>query len=250
VTGGAHRIGREIALALGRAGADVVVHFRASREAAEEVCGELAKLGVGAAAVGADLAEPDEAEGLVDRARAAVGGLDLLVNSASIFPIGGLDAVEWSDLDRNLRVNAWAPFVLARQLAERVRGSPQEAEAPVDGLARASVVNLLDTRIRGGDPDHAAYHLSKVVLAELTRMSALELAPFVRVNAVAPGPALPPEGRDDAYLRGRIAALPLGRLIPPSAIAEAVLYLLSAESVTGQILFVDGGSHLRPGGTR
>lgn len=245
MTGAARRLGRSIALAVGRAGADVVVHYRTSEREAAEVCRELEALGAGASAVAADLSDPAEVEGLVDRAHEAAGGLDLLVNSASIFPVGGLADVAWSDLDLNLRVNAWAPFVLTRGLAERA-GSAGGGDAG----ATAAVVNLLDTRIRGGDPDHAAYHLSKVALAELTRMTALAYAPCVRVNGVAPGPVLPPEGKDDAYLRGRIAALPLGGLIPDAAIAEAVLYLLSAESVTGQVLFVDGGSHLRPGETR
>jgi NAD(P)-dependent dehydrogenase (short-subunit alcohol dehydrogenase family) len=140
------------------------------------------------------------------------------------------------DVTANMRVNAWAPFALLREMARRV--SPE---------MEASVVNLLDARIAGGDPHHAAYHLSKVMLAELTRLAAVEFAPDLRVNGVAPGPVIPPEDKDEHYLKGLIAQLPLNRQGSPDDVAAAVLYLATATFVTGQTLFVDGGQHLRAG---
>ena len=105
---------------------------------------------------------------------------------------------------------------------------------------------MLDSRIAGGDPLHAAYLVSKVALAEFTRASALSFAPALRVNAVAPGPILPPEGKDAEYLRLQIEQIPLRRYGGPATVAQAVAYLCQADFVTGQTIFVDGGHHLQP----
>jgi NAD(P)-dependent dehydrogenase (short-subunit alcohol dehydrogenase family) len=110
-------------------------------------------------------------------------------------------------------------------------------------------VNLLDTRLVGGDLAHAAYHLSKATLAQITSMTALEFGPVLRVNGVAPGAVLPPEELDEAYLKSLTETLPLKRRGYPKDIADAALYLLGAEFVTGQVIYVDGGRHLRPGGS-
>jgi hypothetical protein len=110
-------------------------------------------------------------------------------------------------------------------------------------------MNLLDTRLVGGDLAHAAYHLSKSTLAELTHLMALEFSPQLRVCGVAPGAVLPPEELDEEYLLGLTAELPLRRRGYPNDIANAVLYLLGATFVTGQVIFVDGGRHLRLGGS-
>jgi len=236
VTGGARRIGKAIALGLGNAGAEVVIHYRSSGEAAQDVVEELRAAGVVSALVQADLSEPGEAEALLPRVWHEIGPVDLLVNSASIFPAGRLEAMTLDDLTTNVRVNAWAPFTLIREMARRISAEREP-----------SVVNLLDARIAGGDPHHAAYHLSKLMLAELTRMAAVEFAPGLRVNAVAPGPVIPPEDKDEHYLEGLIADLPLGRQGSPDDIATAVIYLATASFVTGQTVFVDGGQHLRAG---
>ena len=110
-------------------------------------------------------------------------------------------------------------------------------------------MNLLDTRLVGGDPAHAAYHFSKATLAEMTTLSALEFAPELQVNGVAPGAVMPPEEFGDDYLDGLTADLPLRRRGYPKDISDATLYLLGASFVTGQVIFVDGGRHIRLGGT-
>lgn len=186
-----------------------------------------------------NLSEGGAVEALFREAWEAMDGLDLLVNNASIFPPGRLDSMEMADLMENVQVNAWAPFLLTRALWRKVRGTDR----------RGSVVNLLDTRLVGGDLVHAAYHLSKAMLGELTSMMALEFAPELQVNGVAPGAVLPPEELDEAYLDGLTSSLPLKRRGYPSDIAEAVVYLLGTSFVTGQIIFVDGGRHIRMGGT-
>jgi len=239
ITGGAKRLGREISLALARRGADVVVHFHSSPGPAEALCEEIRRLGGRAIPVQGDLAEERDVEAVFREARDTLGGLDLLVNNAAIFPAIRMDEMEMADLLLNLRVNAWAPFLLTRALRREIAGSGR----------RGSVVNLLDTRLIGKDLAHSAYHLSKALLGELTTMMALEFAPDLQVNAVAPGAVLPPEGEDDGYLDGLTDSLPLGRRGYPEDVAEAVVYLLGASFVTGQVIFVDGGRHIRLGGS-
>lgn len=236
VTGGGKRLGRAISLALGRAGASVVVHYNRSAGEASEVCGALEGMGVRARSLQADLSSPERLEAMGAEAWDWTGGVDLLVNNASIFPSGRLKDMTFDSVTANMAVNAWAPFALTRALWARA-----------DAVDRhAAVVNLLDSRLVGGDPLHAAYFVSKSALAQLTTASALEFAPVLRVNAVAPGPILAPEDKTAEYLRQQLDRLPLQRGGGTDAIAEAVLYLATADFVTGQTIFVDGGQHLRP----
>jgi NAD(P)-dependent dehydrogenase (short-subunit alcohol dehydrogenase family) len=238
VTGGGRRLGRAISLALGGAGAAVVVHYNRSAAEAAEVCDELEAIGARCHSLRAELSRSDGLEDLVAQAWDWSGAVDVLVNNASIFPTGRLTDMTFESVTANMAVNAWAPFALTRALWER-------AEAAERGGA---VVNLLDSRLVGGDPLHAAYFVSKSALAQLTEASALEFAPALRVNAVAPGPILPPEDKTKEYLRQQLDRLPLQRWGGTGAIAEAVLYLATADFVTGQTIFVDGGQHLRPWG--
>lgn len=238
VTGSSRRLGREVALALARRGSHIAVHYNSSLEPAKALCRELKALGVRAIPVPGDLSDEAAVGRLFHEAWAGLGGLDFLVNNASVFPPGRMDEMEISDLIPIIRVNAWAPFLLTRALWRKVRGTER----------RGSVVNLLDTRLVGGDLAHAAYHLSKAMLGELTRMMALEFAPELQVNGVAPGAVLPPEEQDETYLEMLASSLPLQRRGFPPDIAEATLYLLGASFVTGQTIFVDGGRHIRMGG--
>ncbi len=238
VTGGSRRLGREVVLALARRGSHMAVHYNSSEEEAEALCRELRGMGVRAVAVRGDLSDEAAVGRLFREAWSGLGGLDFLVNNASVFPSGRMDELETSDLVPVIRVNAWAPFLLTRALWREVRGTRR----------RGSVVNLLDTRLVGGDLAHSAYHLSKAMLGEMTRLMALEFAPELQVNGVAPGAVLPPEEQDDAYLEALASSLPLQRRGFPPDIAEATVYLLGASFVTGQTIFVDGGRHIRMGG--
>ena len=231
VTGGAKRLGGATALALAGAGANVVVHYRTSARQAEELIRQLRKLGVEAWAVKADLSASNELEALVERAYQVGGPLHILVNNASIFPPSDFAALTLDDLHEAIDINAWAPFLIARDFAEK--------------MGAGHIVNFLDTRIAGYDWSHVAYHASKSLLALFTRMMAIRFAPHISVNAVAPGLILPPEGKDQAYLESLKGGLPLKRVGSPKDVTDAVLFLVTSSFITGQVVFVDGGRHLR-----
>ncbi len=232
VTGAARRIGRDIALALAGAGADVVVHCNQSVAEAEEVAAAIRALGRRGWVVQADLSDTERSCGLFAEARRAAGrAIDLLVNSASIFNEGRPCAVTPAEFQRNMAIHALTPLLLSQCVAaQRCRGD---------------IINILDTRIHECDNEHAAYHLSKRALFTLTRMLAKELAPDIRVNGVAPGLVLPPPGRDQSYLKERAPLLPLQRHGDARDVSNAVLYLLNSPFVTGQVIYIDGGKHLR-----
>jgi len=231
VTGAGRRLGRATALALAKAGADVVVHYRTSAGEAESAAVEIRRLGRKAWCVRADLADAEQAAGLLPRAAELAGRpIDILVNSASVFPRGRLMTFAPADLAAVVQVNATAPLLLARALAaQKVAGD---------------VVNFLDARVAGRDLAHVPYHLSKRMLQDLTAMLALELAPGVKVNAVAPGLVLPPPGRGEEYLVRLHGTNPLGRHGSAGDITDAVLLLVCSSFITGQVIFVDGGRHL------
>lgn len=231
VTGAAKRLGRAVVLALARAGVNVVVHYHASAAEAEATAREARRRGVRAWTIRADVAEPEEMQGLLPRAIAAAGPLDILVNNAAVFASSRLTDFTPEDLRANIETNALAPLMLARGFTAQHR----------EGV----IINFLDARISDYDREHVAYHLSKLMLHALTRMMALEFAPRVRVNAVAPGLVLPPPGRGRDYLRRRAHTNPLGRVGAPEDIADAVVFLARSSFVTGQVIYVDGGRHLR-----
>jgi NAD(P)-dependent dehydrogenase (short-subunit alcohol dehydrogenase family) len=233
VTGGAQRIGRAIAAALAQRGYAVAVQTRRAGDAGAKLVAEITAAGGCAAVVEAALADHDAVLRLVPAAEATVGPLTLLVNNAAEFEpdeIGRLDRVRF---DRHLAVNLRAPIFLAEAFA---------AQAPAD--ADAAVINLLDQRVFKPTPRFFSYGLAKSALYAATTTLAQALAPRVRVNAVAPGPTLPSPRQDAAAFARQAHAVPLGRGPGPQEIADAVLYLAGAASVTGVTIAVDGGQHL------
>jgi NAD(P)-dependent dehydrogenase (short-subunit alcohol dehydrogenase family) len=230
VTGAARRIGRAIAVALAEQQVRVVIHYRGSAAPAEELRRSLVTRGSQAFCVRANFDNPDEADSLIERARAEAGPIQILVNSASEFLPEALDAMTHASLVHSMTVNAWAPFALTRAFARQA--------------TTGKVVNFIDAQVAGSDLNHASYILSKHLLATLTTMSALQYAPGITVNAVAPGLILPPEGKDEGYLDGLARSLPLKRHGDPADITSAVSFLLESNFVTGQVIYVDGGRHL------
>ncbi|MGD0273690.1 MAG: SDR family oxidoreductase [Gaiellaceae bacterium] len=231
VTGAARRIGRAVSLALAREGANVAVHYESSEKEAAELVAEIEGLGARAVAVRADLSDSNDLEGLVGRARSELGKLEILVNNASIFPADTLETVDLESLERCVEINAWAPLALTRAFAAQTK--------------RGHVVNLLDSRVTGFDRTHVAYILSKHVLSDLTRICALELAPGIAVNGIAPGLILPPPGKDEDYVDRLARTVPLERRGAPEDIAAAAIFLVTSEFVTGETIYVDGGRHLK-----
>jgi len=230
VTGGAMRIGRATALALASAGARVAIHYSRSAQAAEKLASDLRKRGSDVWTLQADFKSQDETVTLVPRVREMAGRLDILINNASLFPADTIADANLEQVIGNMTVNTWAPFSLGRSFA-------QQTESGV-------IINFLDTRIAGYDFQHLSYILSKNALALLTRMMALEFAPGVRVNAIAPGLILPPPGQDKSYLRTQADTVPLKRHGGTQDIADTVLFLIRSHFITGQTVYVDGGRHL------
>jgi pteridine reductase len=239
VTGAARRIGAAIARRLHADGYDLALHYRDSAEAMRALAAELESARAGSVLVlQADLAEFDRLPELVADTVGRYGRLDALVNNASAFfptPFGATTPQQWDAL---FAVNARAPYFLAQAAAPHLRA------------ARGAIVNLAD--IHGERPlrDHAVYGMGKAALIHMTRALALELAPQVRVNAVAPGAILWPEpgndgGKDAAAQAALLARTPLGRIGTTAEIAEAVRWLLrDAGYTTGQLIRVDGGRML------
>jgi NAD(P)-dependent dehydrogenase (short-subunit alcohol dehydrogenase family) len=231
VTGGARRIGRAIVLALAARGRDVAIHHRDSAEAAESLADEVRALGRRAAVVCADLTDEAGTRALIPAAVQALGPLSVLVNNASVFEDDRVGALSRETWDLHLETNLRAPVVLAEAFA---------AQAP-DG---SSIVNLLDQRVLKPDPRFFSYALSRNGLWWATRTLAQALAPRIRVNGVGPGPTLASIHQSDAEFAAEQAAMPLGRGSSPEDIAAAVVYLVDARSVTGQMIAVDAGQHL------
>jgi pteridine reductase len=229
VTGAGQRVGQAIALALGRAGMRVAVHYRQSREGAEATANGIRAAGGEAVLLAADLTSRDQARALGDAALAALGGLDLFVASAASFERIAYDDVDDAAFDRSISLNLAAPFALAHHLTKALRES------------HGSMVFVTCTSATAPYRHYLPYVVSKGALRQLVRTLALELAPDVRVNAVAPGTVMPPPSMaadDIARLASRI---PLGRTGSPEDVAEAVLFLARARFVTGEELVVDGG---------
>jgi len=234
VTGGALRIGREIGRVLAEQGVHVCVHYHNSVAAAQAAVEEFKSLGVRATSIRADLQTPLEAaRGIMHHAASTLGPVQILINSASIFDSGSLLSTDESHWDRELTVNLKAPFFLSQEFVRLLPGEMSGA-----------IVNLVDWRGERTPPGHAAYTISKAGLIAQTRLLAQELGPQVRVNAVAPGAILPPHGESPAEYQQRSTNNPLKTTGSPAEIARAVIYLLTAPFVTGDILHVTGGVEL------
>jgi pteridine reductase len=232
VTGGARRVGAAIARRLHAAGANVLLHYRDSDSDAAKLESELNALRPKSASkVKAELLAPIAPRALVSAARESFGRLDILVNNASsFFPIG-VGAIEPSHWEELLGSNLRAPLFIC-----------QEA-APELASREGSIINIVDIHADRPLKGYAVYSIAKAGLAALTRSLAIELAPRVRVNGVAPGAiAWPEDGQFDPVERERIVATtPLARIGSPEDIAQAVHFLACAPYVTGQIIAVDGG---------
>jgi hypothetical protein len=243
VTGAARRLGRETALALARQGANVAIHYRSSEDEAGLTAKEISAVGVDVWLVQGDLSTDAGAENVFETCLKAAGPVDILVNSASIFSEDGLLNANSESIDASVRVNAAAPLTLGRLFAAQGLFETYGREHGREGC----IVNFLDARISDYDRHHVSYHLSKKMLFAITRMMALDFAPAVRVNAVAPGLILPPEGKDESYLESLASTNPLGRYGDGEDIAQATVFLVLAPFITGQVIFVDGGRHMLGG---
>lgn len=232
VTGGAHRVGGALSLALARAGADVAVHYHGSAEAAEGMVSRIREMGRRAVALRADLTRAEAPAMLIAAVEEELGGLDILVNSASLFESAPLEEVSADDWDRVMAVNLRAPFLLIRESARLLRRR--------GGLV-VNIADLAGVQAWGSFPHHG---VSKAGLIHLTRVAAKSLATEIRVNCIVPGTVLPPEDYTEAQVERSVGRTVLKRLGSPEDVSEALLFLVRSEFATGSIVVVDGGRML------
>jgi len=231
ITGAGVRVGRSLALACARHGADVALHYGRSQAEAERTAEAIRQMGRQAHLLQADLNDAAQAEAVIERAL-AFGKLDALINNASIFENLDWQTTRLEDWNRHLMINLTAPFLLSRAFARSLLPNRQ-----------GRIINLLDWRALRPGADHLPYTISKVALAGLTRSLAQAFAPHIQVNGVALGAILPPA--DGGDLSAAIRDVPAGRWAELSEVDQTVLFLLTGPAyITGEILHVDGGRHL------
>lgn len=233
VTGAGRRVGRAIAVGLGAKGMHVAVHYNGSADGARETVAEIRGAGGSATLFQSDLSSPAAPTRLVDEVASSLGRLDVLVNSAAIMQRTPLESVSPAEWDAIFAINSRAPFFAAiaahRHMAAR------------GGV----IVNIADLAGLETWPAYIPHGLSKTVVVQMTKALAKTLAPAVRVNAVAPGVIMLPEGWDQATGERLRRTTPLKRLGSANDVVAAVIYLLEADYVTGETIVVDGGRHVR-----
>ena len=233
ITGAAKRVGRAIALGLVREGARIILHYHTSEAEAQETASMIEALGGEFCLLKQDLRDPDGVASLIARAADIMGPIDGLVNCASVFRKGsGYDLLE-----EHLAVHVTAPYILSREFAAFFRKTHESD-------ATGCIINMIDSRIGNPAAGFSPYYISKGALSTMTSSLAVDLAPQIRVNGIAPGAILPKDGRDEAYFRRMSETLPVGRTGSTDDLVRAVSFLITSEFVTGEVLRVDGGGHL------
>lgn len=234
VTGGAHRVGRLIALALAREGADIVLHYGGSATAAQETGREIEALGRRVLITQADMGNWDAAAALGARALAHFGKLDILINSASSFVPNDYFATSEADYDKAFDVNTKGPFVLSQVFAKAIFEDAPDR--------RGDIINIVDEGAFYPGKHYVAHSLSKAALLALTRSQTLNFGPKIRVNAICPGPALRPEDMSDEAWQKYADSNPLKVVGEPDDMGEVVLFLLTGPRlVNGDCIMLEGG---------
>jgi len=232
VTGGAVRLGRQIALGLARAGYSLGLHYHGSEAQAVNTARDIESLGVPVILCQADLRDPDQVEGVFEKISKSTEPLRVLVNSASIMPRGNLKSMGIDAWDATLDLNLRAPWLCARAAARLMEGK--------GGV----IINVSDSGAGKTWTGFPAYTISKAGLEVLTRLLARTLAPNIRVNAVAPGLILPSEDTPEEDWQRLVKRLPLQQAGTPQDIVQAIYFLIENKYVTGETLHVDGGYQL------
>jgi len=230
VTGGAQRIGRAICLTLADRGFNIALHYNHSKKEADQVAAEIMDKDVFCKTFACDLASEKDVLLLLGKARAQFPDLSLLINNASIFIPSKFERKELKLLDTHWMVNFKSPFILSADFARLCK--------------EGQIINILDTKVTKNKTTHIAYIISKKALHELTKLCAVEFAPKIRVNAIAPGIILPPPGKSNDYLAKRAKDVPLKKAGNVRYITQSVEFLLDNGFLNGQVIFADGGESL------
>ncbi|MFP4491382.1 MAG: SDR family oxidoreductase [Spirochaetaceae bacterium] len=231
VTGGARRLGKRAAEVCADAGADIVIHYHSSDDDAAAAVEEISRKGVHALCRKADLSVEGEARELIDRLEGEKLLPTMVINSASLYRADTFSTASRKDLHAVADLTAYGPLELSRRFAERAESG--------------SVINVLDARMVDYDAQHFSYHLAKLTLFHITRILAVELAPRFRVNGIAPGIILPPDGTAPKQLEKFRLGNPLEKTGTPEDFTRTLLFLAASPFITGEVVFVDGGRHLR-----
>ncbi len=239
ITGGAKRLGRAIALGLAQAGMDVAVTFNTSRDEAKQTCEQIQRLGRRALAVSADLADPAAADDIHDAVMGKFNRIDALVNNASVYDPSPIGTITADGFSRVMAVNTCAPLLLIQRFASALSANYHEGDPATAGR----IVNLIDTHVLGQPHrGYAAYNASKAALTEITMTGAVELAPGITVNAIAPGVIAWPQSSTPQQRKQYLTRVPLNREGTLEEVAAAVVFLVrDAGYCTGQIIRLDGG---------
>ena len=232
ITGGAVRVGKAITLALARSGANVVINYNRSGDEADTTCQEATALGVGAMAVQADVGNLNDVERMVASAADRFGGIDILVNSASLWRQTPFPIDDYRDWHRVTNILINGSLYVANNVAPLMLASGEGV-----------IINIIDLAAFEPWKNFIAHSVGKAGLLALSKQLALELAPIVRVNAIAPGPVLPPPDYSEERVAQTAKRTLLNRWGEPEDVAEAVLYFISAKYITGDVLLIDGGEH-------
>ncbi len=230
ITGGAKRIGSAIATLLATKGYNIALHYNTSQKEAEELASELCTHNITCRTYSCNLENIQEVSELLSTVQKDLPKIDLLINNASVFEKDSIRDINLDRIQQNLNVHYIAPYILISQFA---------------GIMKSGhIINILDRHVDRGHTEFASYLISKKALKGLTEVAAAELAPEIRVNAIAPGFILNPEGEEKADTKQRVNQIPMGRKGSPIDIANAVDFLDNTPYITGQTLFVDGGEHM------
>ncbi len=243
VTGGGARLGRAMALYLGKRGYSVAVHYATSKDGAEDVSSEIRKMGQDSVALQADLRDEAAMQDLLPAAAKALGGpINCLINNASIFEYDNIETATRESWNRHIESNLRAPFVLTQALASQAPDPIEDSQG--EPVAQALVINMIDQRVHKLTPEFMSYTIAKMGLWAMTRTTAQALAPKVRVNGIGPGPTLQGHRQSETHFARQRAATVLERGANLDDIVAALGYFLDAAAVTGQMIAVDGGQHL------
>lgn len=231
ITGAGKRLGRAMAIHLSQRGFNIAIHYNSSQKEALEVRDICIKNGVKSEIFKYDLSRYRGAESLIESVYKRFRDLEILINSASVFIRSHTKETDIETFENNLNINFSSPFFLTKGFTSLV--------------SKGSIINILDTKVSFYHDAYSSYSISKKMLYEFTKLSALEFAPNIRVNGIAPGTILPPNGVDEEYMERLLNKVPLKRKGEVEDILKSVDFLIESTFITGQTIFVDGGENIK-----